>query len=145
MVVKSLSEEKEEEGSSEYDDEDMTLFMKKFKKYIKKRKFTKVDKKLKTTTKRICYNCGKHGHCIANYPFERRDDGDDKKKYKPYKKDKGYKRSNKPYKRNSYGDAHIEQEWESKDESSNFDSDGVATVAIKGKHSSSKSLFLNLN
>jgi hypothetical protein len=79
MVVKSLSEEKEEEGSSEYDDEDMTLFMKKFKKYIKKRKFTKVDKKLKTTTKRICYNCGKHGHCIANYPFERRDDGDDRR------------------------------------------------------------------
>jgi hypothetical protein len=47
----------------------MALFMKKLKKYIKKKKFTKGDKKLKTTTKRTCYNCGKHGHFIANYPF----------------------------------------------------------------------------
>jgi hypothetical protein len=81
--------EEEEEDSSECDDEDMTLFMKKFKKYIKKKKFVKGDKKPKTTTKRICYNCGKHDHFIANCPFERRDDDDNKKKYKSYKKDKG--------------------------------------------------------
>jgi molecular chaperone DnaK (HSP70) len=81
--------EEEEEDSSECDDEDMTLFMKKFKKYIKKKKFIKGDKKPKTTTKRICYNCGKYDHFIANCPFERRDDDDNKKKYKPYKKDKG--------------------------------------------------------
>jgi hypothetical protein len=74
----------------------MALFMKKFKKYIKKKKLTKGDKKLKTTTERTCYNCSKHGHFIANCPFEHSDDGDDKKKYKPYKKDKGYKRSDKP-------------------------------------------------
>jgi hypothetical protein len=122
----------------------MALFMKKFKKYIKKKKLRKGDKKLKTTTKRTCYNCGKHGHFIANCPFERRDDSDDKK-YKPYKKDMGYKRSGKPYKKKSYGEAHIGQEWESEDESSNSDSDGVATVAIKGKSSSSKSLFPKLN
>jgi NACalpha-BTF3-like transcription factor len=100
-------EEEEEEDSSECDDEDMALFMKKFKKYIKKKKFTKGENKLKTTTKRTCYNCGKHGYFIANCTFERRDDGDDKKKYKPYKKDKGYKRSDKPYKKKSYGEAHI--------------------------------------
>jgi hypothetical protein len=57
------------------------------------------------------------------------------------KKDKDYKRSDKPYKKKSYGEAHIGQEWESDDESFNSDSDGVATVAIKGKSSSSKSLF----
>jgi hypothetical protein len=57
------------------------------------------------------------------------------------KKDKDYKRSDKPYKKKSYGEAHIGQEWESDDESFNLDSDGVATVAIKGKSSSSKSLF----
>jgi hypothetical protein len=44
----------------------MTLFMKKFKKYIKKKKFAKGDKKLKITTKRTCYNCGKHGYFITN-------------------------------------------------------------------------------
>jgi hypothetical protein len=62
-------------------------------------------------------------------------------KYKPYKKDKCYKRSNKPYKKKFYDEAHIEQEWESEDENYNTDSDDVATVAIKGKSSSSKSLF----
>jgi NACalpha-BTF3-like transcription factor len=149
VVVESSSEEEEEEeeeeDSSECDDEDMALFMKKFKKYIRKNKFSKGDKKFKSTTKRTCYNCGKHGHFIANCPFERRDDDDDKKKYKPYKKDKGYKRSDKPYKKKSYGEVNIGQECESNDESSNSDSDGVATVAIKGTPSSSKSLFPKLN
>jgi hypothetical protein len=70
---------------------------------------------------------------------------DDKKKSKLYKKDKGYKRSDKPYKKKSYGEAHIGQEWESNNESSNPDSDGVATVAVKGTSSSSKSLFPKLN
>jgi hypothetical protein len=63
---------------------------------------------------------------------------------KPYEKDKGNKRSDKPYKK-SYGEAHIGQEWGSNDESSNSDSDSVATVAIKGTSSSSKSLFPKLN
>jgi hypothetical protein len=143
-VIESSSEE-EEEDSSECDDEDMALFMKKFNKYIKKKKFAKGDKRLKTTSKRICYNCGKHDHFIANCPFERRDDSDDKKKYNPYKKDKCYKRSDKLYKKKFYDEAHIGQEWESEDESSNTDSDGVATVAIKGKSSSSKSLFSKHN
>jgi hypothetical protein len=110
-VVESSSEEEEEgEDSSKCDDEDMALFMKKFKKYIKKKKFAKGDNRLKTTTKRTCYNCGKNDHFIANCPFERRDDGDDKKKYKRYKKDKGNKRSDKPYKKKSFGEAHIRHE-----------------------------------
>jgi hypothetical protein len=60
--------------------------MRKFK-YMNKKKFSKGDKKFntKSATKRICYNYAKHGHFIANCPFERRDDDDDKK-------DKGYKR-----------------------------------------------------
>jgi hypothetical protein len=123
----------------------MALFMKKFKKYIKRKKFSKGEKKFKSTTKITCYNCGKHGHFIANCPFECRDDAKDKKKNKPYKKDKGYKRSDKHYKKRSFGEAHIGQEWESNDENSNSDSDGVATVAIKGISSSSKSLFTKLN
>jgi hypothetical protein len=119
--------------------------MKKFKKYMKKKNFSRGDKKFKSITKRTCYNCGKHDHFIANCPFEHRDDDDDKKKNKPYKKDKGYKRSDKPYKKKSYGEVHIAQEWKSNDESSNFDSDGVATVAIKGTSSSRKSRFPKLN
>jgi hypothetical protein len=76
----------------------------------KKKKLSKGDKKFKSATKRICYNYGKHGHFIANCPFEHRDDDDDKKKNMPYKKDNGYKRSDKPYKNKSYGEAHIGQE-----------------------------------
>jgi hypothetical protein len=69
VIVESSSEEEgedEEEDNSECDAEDMALFMKKFKKYIKKKKFSKGDKKFKSTTKRTCYNCGEHGHFIAN-------------------------------------------------------------------------------
>jgi hypothetical protein len=98
VVVEISSEEEgeEEEDSSECDVLDMALFMKKFKKYMKKKKLSKGDKKFKSSTKRTCYNCGKHGHFIANCPFEHRDDDDDdKKKNKPYKKDKGYKRCDK--------------------------------------------------
>jgi hypothetical protein len=96
--------------SSKCDDEEMALFMKKFKKYMNKKNFSKGDKKFntKTTTKRTCYNCDKHSHFIANCPFEHRDDDDDDdKKSKLYKKDKGYKRSDKPYKKKSYDEAHI--------------------------------------
>jgi hypothetical protein len=111
QMVDERSSEEEEEDSSECDTEDMTLFMKKFKKYIKKKKkFSKRDKKFKSTAKRTCYNCGKHGHFTANYPIECRDDDEDKKKSKPYKKGKGYKRSDMPYKNKSYGEAHIGQE-----------------------------------
>jgi hypothetical protein len=60
-------------------------------------------------------------------------------------KDKGYKRSDKSYKKKSYGEAHIGQELKSNDESSNSDSDGVVTVAIKGTSFLSKSLFPKLN
>jgi hypothetical protein len=61
------------------------------------------------------------------------------KKKKSYKKDKHCKKK-------IYGEAYIGKEWDSDDESSNSDSDGVATVVIKGSTStSSKSLFPNLN
>jgi hypothetical protein len=39
----------------------------------------------------------------------------------------------------------VGQEWNSSDESSELESDGVASIAIKGKISSSKSLFLKLS
>jgi hypothetical protein len=89
-------------------------------------------------------HCGKHGPFIANCPFERRDD-DDEKKNKFYKKDKGYKKGDKPYKKKSYGEAYIGQEWDSNDESSNSNNDIVAAIATKGTTSSRKSLFPKLN
>jgi hypothetical protein len=102
VVVESSSEE-EEDDSSECDAEEMPLFMRKFKKCVNKKKFSNGDKKFntKSTTKRICYNCGKHDQFIANCPFERRDDDVEKKKSKFYKKDKGYKKVDKHYKKKS--------------------------------------------
>jgi hypothetical protein len=131
MVVEGSSKEGEEEDISDCDVEDMTLFMKKFKKYMKKKNLSKGKKKFKSATKRTCYICDKNDQFIANCPFERRDDDDDKKKNKPYKKDKGYKRSDKLYKKKSYGKAYIGQEWKSNDEISNSDRDAVATITIK--------------
>jgi hypothetical protein len=52
---------------------------------------------------------------------------------------------NKEYsKKKPYGQAHVSQEWNSSDESSESKSDDLATIAIKGKVSSSKSLFSKL-
>jgi hypothetical protein len=42
------------------------------------------------------------------------------------------------------GQAHVGQEWDSSDESSESKSDDLATIAIKGESSSNKSLFPNL-
>jgi hypothetical protein len=122
----------------------MALFIKRFSKIISKQKFFKEDKdKFRTKTKMACYNCGKYGHYIDNCTHERIEEEDDKKKKeeeeKSYKKDKNYEKK-------SYGEAHIGKGQDSDDESPDFDSDGVTTMAIKGSSSSScKSLFSNLN
>jgi hypothetical protein len=76
-------------------------------------------------------------HCQC--PYERKEEDDEKKKL-----DKGYKKDNKFTKKKPYGQAHVGQEWNSSDESSEPKSDDVATIVIKGKASSSKSLFPNL-
>ena len=144
VVVESSSEEEEEDESSEHDAEEMAFFLRRFKKFMTHDKKFKGDKKnnTRTRTKRMCYNCGKHGHFIANCPYERRDEEEDKKK----KKERNFKKDNKYHKKKSYGEAHIGQEWDSNDESSDSDNDGVATIAIKeSSSSSSKSLFSNLN
>jgi hypothetical protein len=120
----------------------MALFIRRFSKMMSKQKFFKGDKdKFRIRTKRNCYNCDKYGHYIANCPHERREEEDDKRKKK---KERSYKKD-KQHRKKTYGEAHIDKEWDSDDESSDSDSDGVVTVAIKGSSSSSKSLFPNLN
>jgi hypothetical protein len=59
--------------------------------------------------------------------------------------DKSYKKDKKYTKKKPYGQAHVDQEWNSSDESSESESDEVVTIAIKGKTSSSKSLFPKLS
>jgi hypothetical protein len=90
----------------------------------------------------VCYNCGKSEHFIAQCPYERKEEDNDKKKKKF---DKSYKKDKKFTKNKPYGQAHVGQEWNSSDESSESESDDLITIAIKGKASSSKSLFLNFS
>jgi hypothetical protein len=79
-------------------------------------------------------------HFIAQCPYERKEEDNDKRK----KFDKGYKKDKKYTNKKPYGQTHVGQEWNSSDESSESKSDKVATIAIKGKTSSSKSLFPKL-
>jgi hypothetical protein len=88
----------------------------------------------------VCYNCGKNGHFIAQCPYEKKEEDNDKRK----KFDKGYKKDKK-YTKKLYDQAHVDQKWNSSDESFKSESDEVANIAIKGKTSSSKSLFPKLS
>jgi hypothetical protein len=146
-IIESPSEEEEEEkekeedkDEKEYDEEEMTLFIKKFNKYIKKRRPYKGDRKEKRKSNRVCYNYDKNGHFIVQCPYERKEEDNDKKK----KFDKGYKKDKKYTKKKPYGQAHVGQEWNSSDESSESESDDLTTITIKGKVSSSRSLFPKL-
>jgi hypothetical protein len=140
VLIESPSEEEEEEDEREYDEDEVVLFIKKFNKFIKKRRPYKGDRRENPRLKRVCYNYDKNGYFIAQCPYERKDEDNEKKK----KLDKGYKKHKKFTKKKSYGQAHVGQEWNSNDESSESESDEVATIAINGKASSSKSLFPNL-
>jgi hypothetical protein len=70
-----------------------------------------------------------HSQC----PYEKKDEDNNKKK----KIDKRYKKDKKVTNKKPYGQAHVGQERNSSDESSESESDDLATIAIKGKSLSS--------
>jgi hypothetical protein len=92
IAIESLNEQEEED--EEEDDEGMTLFIKNYNKFMAKRRALKGNKgeKPRTRSKRVCYNCGKNEHFIAQYHYEGRenDENEKKKKKKKKKKDKKY-------------------------------------------------------
>jgi hypothetical protein len=71
VSIESPSEE-EEDSEREYDEDEMSLFIKKFNKFIRKRRPYKGERKEKPRSKRVCYNCGKNEHFIAQCPYERK-------------------------------------------------------------------------
>jgi hypothetical protein len=133
-------EDKEEDNKREYDEDEVALFIKEFNKFIKKRRPYKGERKEKSRLKRVCYNCDKNEYFIAQCPYERKEEDNDKRK----KFDKNYKKDKKYTKKKHYGQAHVDQEWNSSDESSESKSDDLATIVIKSEASSSKSLFPKL-
>jgi hypothetical protein len=99
VIIESLSEDEEDEDEKEYDEEEMDIFIKKFNKYISKRRPFKGDKKERPRSKMVCYNYGKNEHFITQCPYEKKQEDNEKKK----KLDKGHKKDKKFTKKKSYG------------------------------------------
>jgi hypothetical protein len=133
VALKASSKEKKSSSSTsktvvkEDSDENMTpeqmaLFVRKFNKMFKKSGFLNKSKdkdkiKTKRTSKRPCFGCGKEGHFIAECPnIKVRRRGTNK---------------NDKNKKKEVGEAHLGEEWESNDDSSDSDDEvGLATISI---------------
>jgi hypothetical protein len=57
-------------------------------------------------SKKVCYNYDKNRHFITQYPYERKEENNDKRN----KFDKCYKKDKKYTKKKPYGQAHVDQE-----------------------------------
>jgi hypothetical protein len=121
-VAFKATEEKKEDSTpsrvpidaSKLDNEEMALIIKSFRQILKQRS----GKDYKPCSKKVCYKCGKPGHFIAKCPLSSDSDrGDDKK---------GKRREKQYYKKNG-GDAHVCQEWDSDESSTDSSSDEDAT------------------
>jgi hypothetical protein len=138
---KKIVEVSSSDESSEDEGQEMAMFIKTFKKMMRggnkyKRRFSDKYNKDKYR-KRRCYECGENGHYIAECP-KKKEDHKERKKDK-YKEDKG-----KSYNKKTRGYANVGEEWDSNDESSSSEEEGIASVTIQ-KTSSTTCLFTNLS
>jgi hypothetical protein len=130
-VAFKATEEKKEESTpsrlpidaSKLDNEKMSLIIKSFRQILKQRK----ENDYKSCSKRVCYKCGKSGHFIAKCPYTSESDRDgDKKGKKKMEKKRYYKKKG--------GEAHMGQEWDCDESStdSSSDEDGTNIAINKG-------------
>jgi hypothetical protein len=126
VAFKATEEKKEESTSSrlpidasKLDNEEMALIIKSFRQILKQRR----GKDYKSRSKKVCYKCGKPGHFITKYPLSSDSDrGDDKK---------GKRKEKKRYYKKKGGDAHVCQEWDSDESSTDSSSDeDAANIAV---------------
>jgi hypothetical protein len=129
-VAFKATEEKKEDSTpsrvpidaSKLDNEEIALIIKSFRQILKQRR----GKEYKPRSKIVCYKCGKPSHFIAKCPLSSDSDrGDDKK---------GNKREKKRYYKKKGGDAHVCQEWDSDESStdSSSDEDAANITVTKG-------------
>jgi hypothetical protein len=126
VAFKATEEKREESTSSrlpidtsKLDNEEISLIIKSFRQIHKQRR----RKDYKPRSKKVCYKCGKPGHFIAKCPMSSDSDrGDDKKERRKEKK-KYYKKKG--------NDAHVCQEWDSDESTTNSSSDeDAANIAV---------------
>jgi hypothetical protein len=126
VAFKATEEKKEEStpsrlpiNASKLDNEEMALIIKSFLQILKQRK----GRDYKPRSKKVCYKCGKPGHFIAKCPISSDSDrGDDKR---------GKKKEKKRYYKKKGGDAHVCQEWDSDESSTDSSSDeDAANIAV---------------
>jgi hypothetical protein len=128
IAFKAIEEKKEEPtptnrlliDASKLDNEEMALIIKSFRQILKQRKW----KDNKPRSKKVCYRCGKFGHYNAKCPYTSDSDRDDDKK--------GNKKMEKKiYYNKKGGDAHIGQEWDSDESSTDSSNDeDAANIAV---------------
>jgi hypothetical protein len=126
VAFKATEEKKEESTSSrlpidasKLDNEEMALIIKSFRQILKQRR----GKDFKPRSKKVCYKCGKPGHFIAKCPLSS-DSGRDNDK-------RGKKKEKKRYYKKKGGDAHVCQEWDSNESSTDSSSDeDAANITI---------------
>jgi hypothetical protein len=126
VAFKATEEKKEESTSSrlpidasKLDNEEMALIIKSCRRILKQRR----GKDYKPRSKKVCYKYGKPSHFIAKCPLSSDSDrGDDKK---------GKRKEKKRYYKKKGGDAHVCQEWDSDESSTDSSSDeDAANIAI---------------
>jgi hypothetical protein len=126
VAFKATEEKKEESTSSrlpidasKLDNKEMALIINSFRQILKPRK----GRDYKPRSKKVCYKCGKPGHFIAKCPISSDGDrGDDKR---------GKKKEKKKYYKKKGGDAHVCQEWDFDESSTDSSSDeDAANIAV---------------
>jgi hypothetical protein len=134
---KATQSSKDDDTSDNEDDEQIALFIKNFRRVLRKSNFRNLGKNKYESRKRSnkpCFGCKTIGHFIA-------DCSEEKKKNKDTKESSS--KRDKPRYKTRAGEAHLGQEWDSNEES-NSDNEDVATMAFKASSSHQPSLFEDL-
>jgi hypothetical protein len=126
LIAFKATEEKEEPtpsrlpiDASKLDNKEMALIIKSFRQILKQRK--RMD--YKPRSKWVCYRCGKSGHFIAKCLYTSESDRDDDKKGKK-------KMEKKRYYKKKGGEAHMGQEWDSNESSTDSSNEDAANITI---------------